>query len=200
MSRTARYTWASLSGGADGQRLRFASASSSATSSASVSANSAELSVMKRLRRVKLFAVGENIGKPQFASDRARYVRVQLAVLDEANYRGAAQAEDLRGLLGGNFLVAGQDAYRLAVAECVGDPLEDLVKLLGQFDAIMFASTGQEEGRLRRGPVTDLVRLDEAQDIRKPIGIGRNWDDNLCGGGASRVSLPLIPLSEPDPS
>lgn len=31
---------------------------------------------------VKLFAVGENIGKPQLASDRARYVRVQLAVLD----------------------------------------------------------------------------------------------------------------------
>jgi hypothetical protein len=25
------------------------------------------------------------------------------------------------------------------VAECVGDPLEDLVKLLGQFDTIMFA-------------------------------------------------------------
>lgn len=123
---------------------------------------------------VKLFALGENIGKPQLAPDRARHMRVQLAVLDEANHRGSAQAEDLRGLLGGNFLVAGQDADRLTVADCVGDPLEDLVELLGQFDTIMFASTGQEEGRLRRGPVTDLVRLDEAEDMGKPIGIARN--------------------------
>ena len=32
--------------------------------------------------------------------------------------------------------------------------------------------------------MTDLVRLDEAEDIGKPIGIGRNRVNNLRGGGA----------------
>ena len=33
------------------------------------------------------------------------------------------------------------------------------------------------------GPA-DLVRLDEAEDVGKPIGIGRNWVNNLRRGGA----------------
>ena len=130
---------------------------------------------------MKLLAVGKDIGEPKLAPDCAGHVRVQLAVLDEANHRGPAQAKDLGGLLGGDFLVASQDADRLAVAEGMNDTLEDLVKLLGQFDTVVFARAGQEEDMLRRGPMTGLVRLDEAEDIGKLIGIGRNRADDLRG-------------------
>ena len=36
--------------------------------------------------------------------------------------------------------------------------------------------------RAEKRPLTGLVRLDEVENIGKPIGVGRNRVNNVCGG------------------
>ena len=74
--------------------------------------------------------------------------------------------------------------------------LEDLVKLLGQFDTIVFARAGGKKAG-SGGPVTDFVRLDEAEDIGKPIGIpaGTGADDLRRGGARSLLHFILETLT-----
>ena len=97
----------------------------------------------------------------------------QFTLVNELHDGRAAQPEDLGSLLRRDLLVAGEDADRRPVTQGLNDLLQDRVKLLGEFDAIVLTGAAQEEGRLGGCAVTRLVDLDEAQHPGQLISVAR---------------------------
>src|SRR5699024_4362330 len=137
---------------------------------------------------VEEITIIQHVSKPKFPATPTWDGRRQFAVLNKPHNRWSTEAQEVRGLLCADLLLAGEDTDRSPLAEFLGSGLQDGEELLGQLDPLVNVSTGQVEPRLRSRSIPIDVRIDEVDDASETLSTFRTGGDDV-GAVSMRVGM-----------